>query len=100
MTIDKSRYTRSLRARQLRGAAALLEAVTLIGATNADDYDVARVIVENELELRELIAFSLRELALPSYMEEGKPTVEKLEAILNDPADRTLAVRNDGSVTA
>lgn len=62
----KSRYTRSLRARRLRGAAALIEALKMIGAENATDHDMAEVIVENELELREMLAFVLNETAAHS----------------------------------
>lgn len=62
-TIDPKRYTRSLRARRLRGAAALMEALETIGAPNADDHDTAAVIVDNELELRELLAFAIAFLA-------------------------------------
>jgi hypothetical protein len=84
----------------LRGAAALLEALMLIGAANATDGDMALVIVDNELELRELLEFALRELARPDYKEGGKPTVAELEAILNDPAEREVEVLSDGSIAA
>lgn len=69
MTVDASRYTRSIRARRLRGAAALMEAIDLIGATNSDDHQMAKVIVENELELREVLSFALRELGSPDYVD-------------------------------
>ena len=98
MTIDPSRYTRSLRARRLRGAAALLEVLTLIGATNADDHDLARVVVDNEMELREFLDGALKELVRPDYDDRRRPTVEELDAILNDPAPRHVVVQPDGSV--
>jgi hypothetical protein len=60
--IEASRYTRSLKARRLRGAAALMEALELIGASNATDHDMAKVIVDYELELREFLAGALRDL--------------------------------------
>lgn len=69
MTVDASRYPRSIRARRLRGAAALMEAIDLIGATNSDDHQMAKVIVENELELREVLSFALRELGSPDYVD-------------------------------
>ena len=102
MSIDPSRYTRSLRARRLRGAAALLEALTLIGATNATDQDMAQTITDNELELREMLAFTLRELTKPGAdrEERGKPTIEELEALLADPAERKIEIRPDGSIAA
>jgi hypothetical protein len=64
-TIDPSRYTRSIKARRTRGAAALMEALELIGAENANDHDMARVICDNELELREMLAAVMRSLARP-----------------------------------
>jgi len=63
-TADPSRYTRSMRARRLRGAAALNEMLTMIGAPNATDH-VAAVLTSEELELREMLAFVLTELAKP-----------------------------------
>lgn len=98
MAIDPSRYTRSLRARRLRGAAALLEVLMLIGAENVTDSDMAKVVVDNELELREMLSFALRELVKPDYMEQGKPTVAQLESILNDPAERRIGIEADGSL--
>lgn len=68
-SIDASRYTRSIDARRLRGAAALMEILEHIGATNATDHDMAHVVVDNELELRELLAFALLKL---SGSETGK----------------------------
>ena len=60
--LDESRYTRSLIARRLRGAAALTEALFLIGAENATDHDLAKVIVDNELELREFLSGAMAAL--------------------------------------
>jgi hypothetical protein len=57
--IDPARYTRSIEARHMRGAAALMEALELIGATGVTDHDMARVIVDNELELRSMLSFVL-----------------------------------------
>lgn len=61
--IDPSRYTRSLRARRLRGAAALMEILELIGAEGATDHDLAHIATDQELELRELLSFALAGLA-------------------------------------
>ena len=60
--IESSRHTRSLIARRLRGAAALTEALFLIGAENATDHDLAKVIVDNELELREFLSGAMAAL--------------------------------------
>lgn len=65
-TIDGTRYTRSLGARRLRGAAALMEMLEQIGAHNATDSDVARVLCDNELELREMLAYVMTELSKPN----------------------------------
>lgn len=59
------RYTRSLKARHLRGVAALTECLELIGATNVTDHDLARVFTDNELEIREMLAFTLGKLSEP-----------------------------------
>ncbi len=59
-TLDPSRYTRSILARRLRGAAALMEIMELIGAPNATDHDVAAVLTDQELEIREFLSFGMR----------------------------------------
>jgi hypothetical protein len=64
-TIDSARYTVSLRARRLRGAAALMEVLGHIGAEGKNDHDMARVVVENELELREFLSRALSDLVQP-----------------------------------
>ena len=69
-SVDPSRYTRSLRARRLRGAAALNEMLTMIGAPDATDHDTAAVLTDNELELRELLAFVLTKLAEPQITDD------------------------------
>jgi len=69
-SVDPSRYTRSMRARRLRGAAALNEMLTMIGAPNATDHDTATVLTDNELELRELLAYALTELAKPQTADD------------------------------
>jgi hypothetical protein len=43
----------------LRGAAALQEALDLIGVHGVTDQDLAKVICDNEIGLRQLVAFSL-----------------------------------------
>lgn len=47
----------------IKGAGALQEALELIGAQDKTDHDMAKVIVDNELELRELVRFALDGLA-------------------------------------
>jgi hypothetical protein len=69
-TADPNRYTRSMRARRLRGAAALNEMLTMIGAPNATDHDMAAVLTSEELELREMLAFVLTELAKPQTTDD------------------------------
>ena len=69
-TIDPIRYTRSIRARRLRGAAALNEMLTMIGAPNATDHDTAAVLTSNELKLREMLAFVLTKLAEPQITDD------------------------------
>jgi hypothetical protein len=69
-SVDPSRYTRSIRARRLRGAAALNEMLTMIGAPNATDHDMAAVLTDNELELRELLSFVLTKLAEPQITDD------------------------------
>lgn len=54
--------------RTIKGVAALAEALDCIGATqpngdNANDDLLAKIIVDNELALRELVRFSLNALA-------------------------------------
>jgi hypothetical protein len=53
----------SIRAQRLRGIAALMEALDMIGR-NQTDHDLAAVIVDNELELRAMLQFSLVQLSL------------------------------------
>lgn len=48
------RHLRGSKVNTLRGLAALLEMLETIGREGAADSDVARILVENELELREL----------------------------------------------
>ena len=67
--IDQYRYTRSLKARRLRGVAALTEMLERIGCTNSTDHDLAHIFVDNELELREMLAFTMAELAKPDLKE-------------------------------
>jgi hypothetical protein len=67
--VDPSRYTRSLKARRLRGAAALIEMLEHIGLTNATDHDVARILCDNELELREMLAFTMQQINRPAMCE-------------------------------
>jgi hypothetical protein len=69
-TVDPKRYTRSLKTRNLRGAAALTEALALIGATNATDHDMAAIITDNELELRQMLEFTLKALTAPTQIED------------------------------
>jgi hypothetical protein len=59
-----------MRARRLRGAAALNEMLTMLGAPNATDHDMAAVLVNQELELREMLAFVLTELAKPQTADD------------------------------
>lgn len=47
----------------IRGAAALQEALDLIGGEGVTDKDLAKVIVDNELFCRALVRFALNELA-------------------------------------
>ncbi len=47
----------------IRGAAALQEALDLIGGEGVTDKDLAKVIVDNELVCRALVRFALNELA-------------------------------------
>jgi hypothetical protein len=63
MPLDPFRYTRSIRARRLRGCAALMEMIAMIGAENITDHDVSQVLTESELELREMLSFALTELS-------------------------------------
>lgn len=67
--IYPSRYTRSLKARRIRGAAALMEMLEHIGANNATDHDVAQVLCDNELELREMLSFTMAQLTNPANEE-------------------------------
>lgn len=48
----------------LKGAAAVAEAVNLIGNDREKtDHDMAKIIVENELAVRDLVRFALKRLA-------------------------------------
>lgn len=49
--------------RSIKGAGALAEALELIGAEGKTDHDMAKVITENELELREFLKWGLMSLA-------------------------------------
>lgn len=54
--------TRQLSA--LKGAAAVAEAIELIGNDQEKtDHDMAKIIVENELAIRDLVSFALKRLA-------------------------------------
>jgi hypothetical protein len=63
--IAPHRYTRSIKARRLRGAAAIMEMLEQIGAANATDHDVALILTDQELEIREMLSFTLTELTKP-----------------------------------
>lgn len=47
----------------LRGAAALQECLDTIGAEGLTDHDLAKIIVENELECRTLVRWAVARLA-------------------------------------
>lgn len=53
------------KALQLRGAAAITEMLDMIGATEMPDaeHTVAAILVDNEMDIRELLAFALSKLA-------------------------------------
>lgn len=53
--------TRQLSA--LKGASAVAEAIELIGEDGKTDHDMAKIIVENELAIRDLVRFALSRLA-------------------------------------
>jgi hypothetical protein len=57
MSVKETRFNRFLNneAMVLAGLAALTEMLDMIGRETTDDNDVARVMCENELELRALI---------------------------------------------
>lgn len=48
----------------LKGVVALLEALDKIGTEGVTDHDLARSVVVNETELRELARWALAELAV------------------------------------
>lgn len=52
----------SERARLLRGLAAIDEMLDVIGAHDKDDHEVARVLCDNELDIRELVMFALSKI--------------------------------------
>lgn len=47
----------------IKGVAALSAALACIGAHTQSDSDVAKVVVENELALRDLVRYALNALA-------------------------------------
>jgi hypothetical protein len=47
---------------QLRGAAALAEMLDCIGGEGVTDHDVAKLLTDNELDLRELLSFAIRKM--------------------------------------
>lgn len=47
----------------IRGAAALQEALDMIGAEGKDDHALAKVIVENESPLRDLVRHALNSIS-------------------------------------
>lgn len=49
------------KAKQLRGAAAITEMLDCIGSASGDRV-IAEVLVEHELDIRELLAFALTEI--------------------------------------
>lgn len=53
----------SHRARRILGAAALAEMLEMIGSPAHRDPDVARILVDCELELRALLEFALASIA-------------------------------------
>lgn len=58
---DEHRYGK--RAMRLRGAGALTEMLAVIGDEHCNDRTVARLLVDNELELCALLRFALRKIA-------------------------------------
>lgn len=50
---------RSLTASRLRGAAALTQMLDMIGEEGWNDHDMARVFVDNELEIRDAVTLVL-----------------------------------------
>lgn len=56
-------YRCGSRAMRLRGAAALTEMLAVLGDDRYDDHTVARLLVDNELELRALLRYALRKVA-------------------------------------
>jgi len=57
---------KSLAASRLRGAAAITQMLDMIGTDGMDDHDMARVFVENELEIRDLVSLALTVLSEPA----------------------------------
>ena len=51
--------TDEFKAKALIGAGNLLAALSLIGAHDADDHSITKIVVDAELELRALIDFAL-----------------------------------------
>ena len=47
----------------MRGCAALIDAIDAIGEPNHDDHSLAQIVCDNEMELRELIAWFRESLA-------------------------------------
>ena len=83
--IDSYRYTRSIKARQLRGAAALTEMIERIGAPNSTYHDVAHILTDHELELRELLSFAMTELAKPETIT-AKELMDGLDKMITPPS--------------
>jgi hypothetical protein len=54
--------SKSLRAIRFRGAAALMEMLDSIGSNDVVDHDIAHILVNHELEIREILYFALTKL--------------------------------------
>lgn len=51
------------RVARITGAAAITEMLECIGASDTNDHDVARILVDHEMAIRALMTFALTKLA-------------------------------------
>jgi|ERR1700733_359169 len=70
------------KAKVLRGVAAMIEVVDLIGEHDISDHDSAKIIVDHELEIRELCSYSLAKLIYQLHPREREERPAPTPAML------------------
>src|ERR1700689_4056148 len=70
------------KAKTWRGLTAIIEVVDLIGEHDISDHDFAKIIVDHELEIRELCSYSLAKLTYQLHPREREEPPTSIPAML------------------